>query len=408
MRVVTLSYLVAYCVFSLLTKVLGKQSDGVVLLVASMLACGVVWGGLLIAGHAATMWRRRPHERTRSHDDAVLSDLVASGVPVFSLSPPPPTSYLSRILPLLFTADVLQAAMSSATILLAATLAYSQPDVSLLLPLLLMKGGPNIWGVLLSWLRGEGVTSRARAVLALAVIAVIAVLWRKISVTAQPLGVGVALACAAVYVLAYYPKLAVMSRYRGDVDFLVAEMTTTVILALPAAVLLLVGTSFWRGLGTSTGGFDAWGSILAGGHAVMASIAQAAALLRNPALWVMALASEGAGLFGGHVFMARMPSAMSVSLNRCASLLGGFAATLILWARGDAMGWLHGLAAYAASPANRPELVGVAAMAAALAIGLSGGGGGVRGGGVVESSAAVRRDDAVTLERLPDGVAAVA
>ena len=273
--------------------------------------------------------------------------------------------------------------MSSATILLAATLAYSQPDVSLLLPLLLMKGGPNIWGVVLSWLRGEGVTARARAVLTLALVAVVAVLWRKIGVTAQPLGVGVALACAAVYVLAYYPKLAVMSRYRGDHVFLVAEMTTTVLIALPAATMMLVGTSVLRG------------------QSLLGLWSPLSQLLSDPLLWIMALASEGAGLFGGVVFMARMPSTLSVSLNRCASLLGGFTATLILWARGDAMGWLHGLAAYAASPANRPDLVGVAAMAAALAIGLS-------GGGAARSSAVAkvepRCDDAAS--RLPDGVAA--
>jgi hypothetical protein len=63
-----------------------------------------------------------------------------------------------------------------------------------------MKGGPNIWGVLLSWLRGEGVTLRARVVLALAVTAVVAVLWHKLDFHAQ-LGVGVALICAGVYVL---------------------------------------------------------------------------------------------------------------------------------------------------------------------------------------------------------------
>lgn len=407
MRVVTLSYLVAYCVFSLLTKILGKQSDGVVLLVASMLACGVVWGGLLLAEHGYTAWRLLTHTRLHHRDDDVLSDLRASGVPVFSTTPPPPTSYLSRILPLLFTADVVHTAIASATILLASTLAYSQPDISLLLPLLLMKGGPNIWGVILSWLHGEGVTWRARIVLGLAVVAVVAVLWRKISVTAQPLGVGVALMCAAVYVLAYYPKLVVMSRYRGDGDFLVAEMTTTVLLALPAATLLLIGTSFYKNLGTPTGTIGAWGGILAGGHVIGASFATVGALLCKPALWVMALASEGAGFFGGGVFMARMPSAMSVSLNRCASLLGGFAATLILWARVDAAGWLHGLAAYATSPANRPELIGVAAMAAALAIGLSGGPGAASATKAAVEAKPLRRDDRgdVVLERLSDGVA---
>ena len=80
--------------------------------------------------------------------------------------------------------------------------------------------------------------------------------------------------------------------------------------------------------------------------------------------------------------MAPMASALSVSLNRCTSLLGGFAATLILWVGSRDVSWLQALWDYAAAPQNRPELVGVAAMLLALLIGLGGrerkgGGGGV-------------------------------
>ena len=102
----------------------------------------------------------------------------------------------------------------------------------------------------------------------------------------------------------------------------------------------------------------------------------------NWKLWLMALASEGAGLFGGLIFMAKMASALSVSLNRCTSLLGGFLATLILWAGGRDVSWMRAVWDYIAAPQNRPELVGVAAMLLALLIGLGGrerkgGGGGV-------------------------------
>ena len=349
MSATTLAYLVTYCVFSLYTKQLGKQSDGAVLLLASMLACAIVWVlGLLVWEG----WRRWVESNSTRRDAAVLAHLRTQNIHITPAVKPPPFS-LHQLWQRLFHPDTLQAAAASATILLASTLAYGQPDVSLLLPLLLMKGGPNIWGVLLSWLRGEGVTVRARVVLGLAVTAVVAVLWHKLDFHAQ-LGVGVALMCASVYVLAYYPKLAVMSRYRGDVGFLVTEMTGTLLFAVPAAVVLVLATAAWRH------------------QPVAPMLQQAGHLMLNWKLWIMAVASEGAGLFGGLIFMAKMASALSVSINRCTSLLGGFAATLILWAGGRDVSWLRAVWDYITAPQNRPELVGVAAMLLALLIGLGG------------------------------------
>lgn len=362
MSATTLAYLVTYCVFSLYTKQLGRQSDGAVLLLASMLACAIVWVlGLLVW----ESWRRWTESNSARRDAAVLAQLRTQNIHITPAVKPPPFS-LHQLWQRLFHPDTLQAAAASATILLASTLAYGQPDVSLLLPLLLMKGGPNIWGVLLSWLRGEGVTLRARVVLGLAVTAVVAVLWHKLDFHAQ-LGVGVALVCASVYVLAYYPKLSVMSRYRGDVGFLVTEMTGTLLFAVPAAVILVLATAVWR-------------------HQLVAPMLGAAGhLMLNWKLWLMAVASEGAGLFGGLIFMAKMASALSVSINRCTSLLGGFAATLILWAGGRDVSWLRAVWDYITAPQNRPELVGVAAMLLALLIGLGGrerkGGAGGRGVG---------------------------
>lgn len=362
MSATTLAYLVTYCVFSLYTKQLGRQSDGAVLLLASMLACAAVWlSGLLVWEG----WRRWIESRHSARDAAVLAHLRAQNIHITLAVKPTPFS-LHQLWLRLFHPDTLQAAAASATILLASTLAYGQPDVSLLLPLLLMKGGPNIWGVLLSWLRGEGVTLRARVVLALAVTAVVAVLWHKLDFHAQ-LGVGVALMCATVYVLAHYPKLSVMSRYRGDVGFLITEMSGTLLFAVPAALALVMATAAWKH------------------QPLTPMLGQVAHLLSSWKLWLMAIASEGAGLFGGLIFMARMASALSVSINRCTSLLGGFLATLILWAGGRDVSWLRAVWDYIAAPQNRPELVGVAAMLLALLIGLGGrerkGGDGGRGDG---------------------------
>ena len=380
MSATTLAYLVTYCVFSLYTKQLGRQSDGAVLLLASMLACAIVWVlGLLVWEG----WRRWVESNSTRKDAAVLAHLRTQNIHITPAVKPPPFS-LHQLWQRLFHPDTQQAAAASATILLASTQAYGQPDVSLLLPLLLMKGGPNIWGVLLSWLRGEGVTLRARVVLGLAVTAVVAVLWHKLDFHAQ-LGVGVALMCASVYVLAYYPKLAVMSRYRGDVGFLVTEMTGTLLFAVPAAVVLVMATALWK-------------------HQPVAPLLQQAGhLMLNWKLWIMAVASEGAGLFGGLIFMAKMASALSVSINRCTSLLGGFLATLILWAGGRDVSWMRAVWDYIAAPQNRPELVGVAAMLLALLIGLGGRErkGGVGGGGVGRSVKAVTEP---TVMWLPEAV----
>lgn len=395
MSATTLAYLVTYCVFSLYTKQLGRQSDGAVLLLASMLACTIVWVlGLLVWDG----WRRWTESNSARRDAAVLAHLRTQNIHITPAVKSPPFS-LHQLWQRLFHPDTLQAAAASATILLASTLAYGQPDVSLLLPLLLMKGGPNIWGVLLSWLRGEGVTLRARVVLGLAVTAVVAVLWHKLDFHAQ-LGVGVALICATVYVLAYYPKLSVMSRYRGDVGFLITEMTGTLMFAVPAAVILVLATAVWRHQPVEL--------ILAGHTVAVKSSREVEIIARqsmldlmlNWKLWLMAVASEGAGLFGGLIFMAKMASALSVSINRCTSLLGGFAATLILWASGRDVSWLRAVWDYITAPQNRPELVGVVAMLLALLIGLGGrerkGGGDVRTAKVVTEPTVMWLPEAVT------------
>jgi hypothetical protein len=139
-----------------------------------------------------------------------------------------------------------------------------------------------------------------------------------------------------------------------DVGFLVTEMTGTLLFAVPAAVVLVLATAAWR-------------------HQPVAPMLGAVGhLVLNWKLWIMAVASEGAGLFGGLIFMAKMASALSVSINRCTSLLGGFVATLILWAGSRDVSWFRAVWDYAAAPQNRPELVGVAAMLLALLIGLGG------------------------------------
>lgn len=372
MLAATLLYLVSYFVFSFSTKWLALPHpdsppvDGLALLPASMLCCAVVWLlGLAVEAVVTTTKLRLLSKRYRLD---VVRELRRDGAYV-TTGPHDyvPLPLYRRILPLLLTRDVVVAATASAAILISSTLAYSRAEVSLLLPLLLMKGGVNLWGPVVSWLRGDGVTTRARIVLGLAFVAVVAVLWDKVSLHAS-FAVSLTVGYACVYVAAYFPKLEVISRYRGNHDFLMAEMTTTLIVALPIAVV--VGWAHaWRGLGSATS--DVWAldvlrSLLA---AVAASTHTTVALLQRPVVWVMALASEGAGLFGGLVFFARVSSTLSVPLNRCTSLIAGVAATAALWSLSHSDGFVG----YLTASRNRPELVGVAAMMVALWIGLGSG-----------------------------------
>ena len=332
--IIVVLYLLSYFVFSFLTKTLGKASPGPVLVLASLLACQGVWIIGLAFEALWQRWRRGDDGARRQDDDSK-----------------PHPSLIHRIAPHLFRRDVVIVATMSAVIIVSSTSAYALPGVSLLVPLLLMKGGPNIWAPLIDWLNGSAVTIRARIVFGLALVAVVGALWSKVSVTAS-VAVTATVGWAALYMLAYFPKLKIMARYRGDLVFLIADMTTTLLIALPAVVVLV-----WLKYGAS----GLW---------------QSMQFLTDYRVWAMGAASEGAGLFGGLVFLAKTESTLSVPINRCSSLLGGTAATLALW-------WLDGGTLLGWAGRNVPELIGVIAMLAALVIGVGRGGGvGVRAGGV--------------------------
>lgn len=333
--VIVVLYFLSYFAFSFLTKMLGKASPGPVLALASLIACLGVW---VVGLGVEAMWQRwrRGDDKTGRRPDGDGDDR-------------PHQSLLSCINPHLFRRDVVIAATASAAIIVSSTLAYAMPGVSLLLPLLLMKGGPNLWAPIIDTMRGSTITHRARVVFSLALVAVVAALWSKVTVTAS-IAVTATVGCALVYMLAYFPKLRILAKYRGDLVFLIADMTTTLLIALPAVVALV-----WLRYG-------------AGG------LWQSVQLLGDYRVWAMGAASEGAGLFGGLVFLAKTESTLSVPINRCSSLLGGTAATLALW-------WLDGGTLLGWAGRNVPELIGVVAMLAALVIGVGRGGGvGVRAG----------------------------
>lgn len=340
----TFAYFLAYLAFSAFTKYLSGTYNSYLLTLASTFACIVVCCGGFVVDAAVALPRRRP---------------------------PLIIATLKRIL----ERDVVVAATCSAVVLVASTIAYGTSAVSLLLPLLLMKGGVLLWGPVVDWLHGEAATTRSRFVLTLAAAAIVAALWQKVSFA--HLGVGVALVCAAAYVAAYFPKIAVMQRHRGDIDaayvpFLLAEMTLTLALALPGA--LGIALVHYVGLQKEVAGTAALTV------ALPALWRDLSALLHVPGLYALAAGSEGAGLFGGLLFLAPVGATLSVPLNRCTSLLAGVVATATLWMLKGGTIWEWMLR-------NEYEVVGAAVMLIALAVGLSrrraGDGGSAKRNGVI-------------------------
>ena len=337
-----------YLTFSFATKLLASGStsgiapkppiDGAVILPASIVACGVVW--------AAAMLIELLYRRHRRQPSAVAASL-----------------------PLMLSRDVLIAASASAVILTAATLAYSLPGVSLLVPLLLMKGGVLLAGPTVDWLGGAEIKRRAYVVLGLAATAIASVLWHKVDLSAGA-GIGWACVCAVAYVVAYFPKIAVMTRNKRRAGFLFAEMTMTLLIAMPLSLLGLWAVTWLRRMGmvgvvAST----------ASPASFTAQLQTAADILHDPRMWFLAVGSEGCALAGGLIFMSPPSATLTVPLNRCTSLLAGFAATLLLWRHGG-----RSVAEYAGR--NVGELVGVAAMLVALWVGLRKDGGAVGGVGL--------------------------
>jgi hypothetical protein len=181
--VIVVLYLLSYFVFSFHTKTLGKASPGPVLVLASLIACQGVWIAGLAFEALWQRWRRGDDKTGRPDDDSLHPSLI------------------HRIAPHLFRRDVVIAATASAAIIVSSTLAYAMPGVSLLLPLLLMKGGPNLWAPIIDTMRGSTITYRARVVFSLALVAVVAALWSKVTVTAS-IAVTATVGCALVYILA--------------------------------------------------------------------------------------------------------------------------------------------------------------------------------------------------------------
>ena len=205
--------------------------------------------------------------------------------------------------PLRVTRATLAAGLCSVLILISSTASYAIPAVSLVLPLLLNKGGVLAMAPLLDRRRGAVVTPRAWCVLSLAVCGMACGIVPGLLTARAP--TLLALALSAAYLLGYVGKLSVIGGQKGNAPFLREEMSVTTVAALPVALLL--------------------GVLLSPAPAIAL-----AASLSNGWVYVAGLASQGCGYFGGMLLMRQAPHSLCVPLNRAASVLAGLLASCAL------------------------------------------------------------------------------
>lgn len=231
-----------------------------------------------------------------------------------------------RWAPMQVTRASLAAGLCSVLILVSSTASYAIVAVSLVLPLLLNKGGVLAMAPILDWRRGVEVTRRAWLVLLLAVGGMACGVVPGLLTARTP--TLLALGLSAVYLLGYVGKLSVIGGQKGNSDFLRAEMSITTVAALPVALLL--GVLF-----------------------TPAPVTALSAGLGNGWVYVAGLASQGCGYFGGMLLMRRASHSLCVPLNRAASVIAGLLASC-------ALGRMP----------SRFEVFGAVVMALALAIGV--------------------------------------
>ena len=228
--------------------------------------------------------------------------------------------------PLRVTRATLAAGLCSVLILVSSTASYAIPAVSLVLPLLLNKGGVLAMAPLLDRRRGAVVPLRAWLVLGLAVVGMACGIVPGLLTARAP--TLLALGLSAAYLLGYVGKLSVIGGQKGNPPFLREEMSVTTVAALPVALL--------------------FGCVFSPAPAVAL-----VASLSNGWVYVAGLASQGCGYFGGMLLMRQAPHSLCVPLNRAASVLAGLLASCALgrWP-------------------SRWEIFGAVVMTVALAVGV--------------------------------------
>jgi hypothetical protein len=308
-------YFACYAPYSALTKALSTGSltggagaiDGVTLLPVSAAASMV---GMFVsitllrwwrfANHATVLGRRIPWPRWRT---------LASG-------------------------------MCTAVILTTTTLAYAFEGVSIVLAMLLMRGGLLVMAPVVDWMSGRSVKRASIVVLALSMAALVAGLSSgaafSLSIAA---GIDVAL-----YLAAYFVRLRIMSGMAKSADaatntsyFVEEQMVAT-----PVVVLVVTLWAFARS-----------GPVAEALHRGIVDVPLSAAA---PMVVLLGLFSQGTGVFGGLVLLDKRENTFTIPVNRASSIMAGLVATAALWALIDA------------KPPGSGELVGAVLILCAIAV----------------------------------------
>lgn len=286
--VAALGYFACYLPYAALTKAVsasGGAGIGLRILPVSVVA-SVVAAAVFLAG---TGWWRAAAWRVGPRRDVALT--VLSGV-------------------------------CASAIIATTTLAYTFEGTSILLMMLLLRGGVLILAPLVDRLNGRAIPRASWLALGLSLVGVgVATLGDSFAIST-----GAAID-VAVYLAAYSIRLTAMSRLAKSSDaaatrrFFVREQCVS----SPVLLLTLIG---WAALGTgATAGY------LAAGFSPGWHLAALAALI--------GLLSQGTGIFGALVLLSPHENTFSVPLNRAASILAGIGAEvlLVLLGRSAGLSW---------------------------------------------------------------------
>ncbi len=208
-----------------------------------------------------------------------------------------------------------------AVIIATTTLAYSFHGVSIVLALLLMRGGVLVMSPIIDRLFSRPVHWFSWAGLGLSVVALLVALIPVQEYTLT----GLVLLNLSGYLLGYAVRLRLMTRCAKDVDetinrrFFVEENTVAMValIAIPGLIALFkigdAGDALHAGFTTFFETDLVWPALLIG------------------------VLYGCLGIFGRLIYLNRRENTFVIPVNRCSSLLSGLVATLLLvvWADGD-------------------------------------------------------------------------
>lgn len=203
--------------------------------------------------------------------------------------------------------------LCSATILTTTTLAYTFEGVSIVFVMLLMRGGVLVIAPVVDAITGRRTRWFSWIGLGLSMGALLVAF-------AEDGGHGLTVACAidvVAYLGAYFVRLRFMSRLAKSSDRAVTlrYFVEEHIVTAPAALTVLAALALW------------------GQGEFMLQVREGFVALPPGALppaILVGVLSEGTGIFGTLVFLDPTENTFSVPVNRCASILAGVVASVVL------------------------------------------------------------------------------